>query len=227
MPRILVVEDGPTQAQEIQLILESEGFDVEVAADGPAGLERFRGAPFDLVLSEIMMPGFNGYELCRKIRVEAGRGETPVVFLTTLNDPADVIKGLEVGADDYILKTYGPEHLLARIKSVLSRTAAHSEGTSTPGEELASKEKVLPSDTSREKILSFLASAFEDIVRAKQKEYESKNAEEALRASYQFLQATLDSLPDHVAVLDAEGTILAVNGAWRRFAEANDFAGTD
>src|SRR5579872_5361321 len=97
--RILIVEDSPTQARELRLVLEDEGFCVEHAADGEQGLAAIDRAEFDLVLSDVVMPGISGYELCRRIK-SGPHGRVPVVLLTMLSEPQDVIKGLECGADN-------------------------------------------------------------------------------------------------------------------------------
>src|SRR5437868_9281968 len=106
MSRILVVEDSPTQASQLRFILEDEGFEVEVAPDGQQALVLLTTANFDLTISDILMPGLSGYDLCRKIKeVHAGK-EMPVILLTTLTEPMDIVQGLECGADNFITKPY-------------------------------------------------------------------------------------------------------------------------
>src|ERR1700733_13991216 len=101
--RILVVEDSPTQAEELRLVLEEE-FQVEVARDGQRALELFNASDFDLVLTDIVMPGLSGYDLCRRIKDSPGRRQVPVVLLTMLNDPVAIVKGIECGAEAFIPK---------------------------------------------------------------------------------------------------------------------------
>src|ERR1700722_5027426 len=95
MTRILVVEDSPTQAEELRLILEEADFTVEVARDGRLALQRLGEEAFDLVLSDVLMPEFSGYDLCRRIKTDPGTKPIPVVLLTFLTDPMDVLRGLE------------------------------------------------------------------------------------------------------------------------------------
>jgi CheY-like chemotaxis protein len=90
MTRILVVEDSATQAEELRLILEAQGFEVETASDGALGLERLRTGHFDLVISDIQMPGLSGYEFCRSAKENPALKTIPIVLLTTLSDPLDV-----------------------------------------------------------------------------------------------------------------------------------------
>src|SRR5262249_31930673 len=123
MPRLLIVEDSPTQAQELRFILEAAGVDVEIATDGEQGLARFLVGRFDLVLSDVVMPGLSGYDLCRQIKQDPKGKEIPVILLTTLSHPMDIIQGLECGADNYIIKPPDPDYLTARIQHVLAHKA--------------------------------------------------------------------------------------------------------
>lgn len=106
--RILIVEDSPTQAEKLKALLAKHGFDVAVAADGGEGLATAREIRPNFIVSDILMPGINGYRMCRSIREDALLKETPVILLTSLSDPHDIIGGLECGADDFIAKS-GPE----------------------------------------------------------------------------------------------------------------------
>ena len=93
MTRVLIVEDSPTQVAQLQTILEREGFAVEVARNGSEGLVRCQSAHFDVVLSDIMMPELNGYELCRRLKADCGTKDIPVVLLTTLLTPLLLQRG--------------------------------------------------------------------------------------------------------------------------------------
>jgi two-component system OmpR family response regulator len=115
---ILVVEDEAAIASAVAARLRSEGFRVEVAASGPAGVELARTLAPDLVLLDWMLPGFDGIEACRRIQADR---PVPVVFLTARDAEADVLVGLGMGADDYVTKPFSPRELLARIRAVLRR----------------------------------------------------------------------------------------------------------
>jgi DNA-binding response OmpR family regulator len=119
--RILVVEDEPTIALMLQADLDSEGYDVTVATTGPQGLQLATSEEFSLVLLDVMLPGKDGFEICREIR-RAGT-KTPIILLTARTHDAEKVMGLELGADDYITKPFNPRELRARIKAVLRRTA--------------------------------------------------------------------------------------------------------
>jgi DNA-binding response OmpR family regulator len=117
--RILVVEDEPTIATGLRDDLELEGFAVEVADDGKAALSRILEEKFDLVLLDLMLPGMDGFEVCREARLKGNR--TPVIMLTAKGQEIDKVVGLELGADDYVTKPFNRRELLARIKAVLRR----------------------------------------------------------------------------------------------------------
>jgi DNA-binding response OmpR family regulator len=115
---ILLVEDDATIREMTQLSLERDGFVVITAADGPSGLEAFRAGSADLVLLDVMLPGFDGVSVCRAIRESS---VVPVVMLTARTDAVDVVLGLEAGADDYVTKPFEPSVLAARLRAVLRR----------------------------------------------------------------------------------------------------------
>ena len=123
--RILVVDDDAALAEMIGIVLRADGYDVSFCADGSGALEAFRRARPDLVLLDLMLPGIDGIEVCRRIRAESG---VPIIMLTAKSDTADVVQGLESGADDYMVKPFDPKELVARIKTRLrpSQVAANA-----------------------------------------------------------------------------------------------------
>jgi C4-dicarboxylate-specific signal transduction histidine kinase len=121
---ILVVDDSPTQAKLLEQVLVSHGFTVTTSKNGAEALERLLGAPVDLVVSDILMPEMDGFELCRRIRGVPELRCLPIILLTHLNDPADVLHSLEAGADYFISKPYNSKLLLSRIVSTLQRDGA-------------------------------------------------------------------------------------------------------
>ncbi len=120
MERILIVEDEPGISSFIKLELTHEGYASEIAADGRAALEAFGQGGWDLVLLDIMLPGLNGLEVLRRIRKTSA---VPVILVTARDETFDTVTGLDTGADDYITKPFAVEELLARIRSLLRRTA--------------------------------------------------------------------------------------------------------
>jgi two-component system alkaline phosphatase synthesis response regulator PhoP len=126
-PRILVVEDEVHLARGIRENLAAEGYAVDVAADGPGGLDRLRAGGFDLVVLDVMLPGLDGFALCRTLRAEGST--VPVLFLTARAGHEDRIRGLELGGDDYLPKPFHLRELLLRVRAILRRTApADGEG---------------------------------------------------------------------------------------------------
>ncbi len=121
MKRILVVEDDSGIAFGLQLDLKNEGYDVEIESDGESALRRLGKAAFDLVLLDVMLPGKDGFEVCRELRRSGSR--TPVIMLTARAQEAEKVLGLEIGADDYITKPFSPRELRARVKAALRRGA--------------------------------------------------------------------------------------------------------
>ena len=126
---ILLVEDDPSIREVTAIGLRNAGFTVETAADGRAGLDRFRAGGIDLVLLDVMLPRMDGLEVAREIR----RGSTvPIVMLTARADTIDVVVGLEAGADDYVRKPFEVPELVARVRAALRRGSAETAGETPP-----------------------------------------------------------------------------------------------
>jgi len=117
--RVLVVDDDTALAEMLGIVLRGEGFEPSFVADGDKALAAFREAKPDLVLLDLMLPGRDGIEVCRRIRAESG---IPIVMLTARTDTIDVVVGLESGADDYVSKPFKPQELIARVRARLRRT---------------------------------------------------------------------------------------------------------
>ena len=118
MTRILVVDDEPAITDAVAYALQSEGFDVEVRDDGEQALEAARGATYDVILLDVLLPQLSGFEACRRIRAES---DVPILMLTARDTEVDRVLGLEIGADDYITKPFSMLELVGRIRAILRR----------------------------------------------------------------------------------------------------------
>ena len=119
MKTILIVDDAPNIVELLRLYLEGAGYTTIAANDGRIAVELHRKHRPDLVILDLMLPGMDGFEVCRAVRREA---DTPVIMLTARTDDVDAIVGLELGADDYVTKPFNPRALVARVKAILRRT---------------------------------------------------------------------------------------------------------
>lgn len=117
--RILLVEDEPGLVLTIDDLLSAEGYDVDTAQDGPTGLAKARSGQFDLILLDVMLPGKNGFDVCRELR--QGGCDSAILMLTARTQVVDRVVGLKLGADDYLMKPFDASELLARIEALLRR----------------------------------------------------------------------------------------------------------
>lgn len=192
---ILIAEDSPTQAQRLQHILEQKGHQVIAAGNGRIALETARQQRPALLISDVVMPEMNGYELCRRIKSDEALGDTPVILVTTLSDPQDVIRGLECRADHFILKPYDESYLLGRVQAVLLNHEMRQSDQPGMGLEIFfnGEKHFITSD--RLQILNLLLSTYEA---AMQRNKELSSTRDALRQSNTELQQLTRDLEDRV-----------------------------
>jgi two-component system, OmpR family, phosphate regulon response regulator PhoB len=126
--RVLVVEDEPDIGALLAFHLEREGYQVVRARNGLDALQQVRTRPPDLVLLDLMLPGIDGLEVCRRLRQDPASAALPVVMLTAKGEEVDRVLGLELGADDYIVKPFSPKEVVARVRAVLRRARPPAEG---------------------------------------------------------------------------------------------------
>lgn len=117
--RILIVDDEPSITEFVSYAMQKEGYQTEIASDGEEALRKIEQHHFDLFILDIMLPGIDGYELCRRIRAKMS---TPILFLSARDTELNKVVGLELGADDYLAKPFGVRELLARTRALLRRT---------------------------------------------------------------------------------------------------------
>lgn len=131
--RILVVDDEPSITEFVSYNLRKEGWGVDVAANGDEALALARDNDFDLIVLDVMLPGMDGYEVCRRIRADSS---IPVLFLSARDTELDKVVGLEIGGDDYLAKPFGVRELTARVKALLRRAQPGAREGTPPGERM-------------------------------------------------------------------------------------------
>jgi two-component system, OmpR family, alkaline phosphatase synthesis response regulator PhoP len=129
MKRALVVEDDPDIVELIDHYLKAEGFKVEAIGDGRHALERLRGGSYDVVILDLQLPGMDGLSLCAELRRDKHTRALPVIMLTARGDEADRVVGLEVGADDYVVKPFSAKELVARVRALMRRLERREDET--------------------------------------------------------------------------------------------------
>jgi len=184
--KILIAEDSPTQAAELSFLLEENGYTVEIAPNGLVAIEAARRFAPDLIISDIVMPQVDGYEFCRRIKADSNLKETPFILVTSLSNPQDVFKGLDVGADNFIVKPFNESNLLSRVRYLLTNRILRKAGKLQLGIEieLAGQRHFITAE--RQQILDLLISTYEQAVSL----YDSLDARQReLSRSYETLNA--------------------------------------
>jgi len=221
---VLIAEDSATQAVLLQTILEDEGFRVRRARDGHEAAKAFDQQQSDIVLSDIMMPGMDGFELCRHVKRSANGRRVPVILLTAMHDPMDIARGLESGADNFITKPYDPAELVGKVRRALEPVAGDAPSRVNGNED-------------RAQMTGLLVSAFEETAR-KGAELELRNQELAttkakLEASAKRLlmehENILDAVGEGIVGVDAAGKVTLVNPSAARVLgwRASELVGVD
>jgi two-component system, cell cycle response regulator len=215
--RILIAEDSAIQAETLRRTLAAGGYAVYVAKNGAAGLAMARELKPDLVISDIVMPEMNGIALCRHIKNDPQIGPTPVILLTSLADPSDVISGLECGANNFIVKPYDKDQLLSRVRHLLLDRELPAEEEPQQGVEINFAGKKYCITSGKKQILGLLISTYESAV---QKTAELTTVQEELILVNDKLEASIESFSnivektrDGIIVINGDGRIKYYNEA--------------
>lgn len=189
---ILVVEDSITQAQHLRYVLDRFGYPVTIAHDGKEALQRIEEIKPSLVISDVMMPGMDGYELCSRIKSSDALKDIPVILLTSLKDPRDIIKGLECGADHFITKPYKEDFLLSHIQYIFVNRELRQSTMADLGIEIffAGRKHFLTS--TRIQILDLLFSTYEAVL---QKNFELERVNQELKQSMETIKTLSGLIP--------------------------------
>jgi CheY-like chemotaxis protein len=158
---ILIAEDSKTQVEILRHLLESDGYSVKVAYNGREALDQIKKEQPDLVLTDVMMPEMNGYELCKNLKSDPDTSSIPVILVTQLFDPQDVLSGLECGADNFIIKPYEKDCLLERIRLIQDDKNQYLDVPAQPDVPVFFGGKVHYISSNRQKILNILLSTYE------------------------------------------------------------------
>jgi DNA-binding response OmpR family regulator len=199
--RVLIAEDSATQAQRLTHILESAGYQVSTAANGKLAFEMALRHKPSLVISDVIMPEMNGYELCNAIKQHPALHDVPVILVTTLSDPHDVIRGLECRADNFILKPYDTNHLLHRVQFVLVNSQMRQSEQPGMGLEImfGGQKHFITAD--RLQILNLLLSTYEAAI---QRNRELSTTRDTLHETNKELQELTTELEDRVRLRTRE-----------------------
>ncbi len=224
---ILVVEDSPTQAMYLQILLEEAGYEVHAARNGREGLDAAWEKHPRLIISDVMMPEMSGYEMCRAIKNEPELSQIPLILLTTLSDPEDILKGLEAKADYYLTKPFDETALLSRVKDILDHPMIQKTDETWEALEIVigGKRRIVRSTSTR--IMNLLLSTYENAVLRNTEllkaQEELRNLNEKLedrlyelRVSENRFRSLVKTIPDIVYRIDPQGRFTFINEAIKR-----------
>ncbi len=190
--RVLVVEDSPTQAEELRLLLEEGGYAVAVAADGLEGLARARDERPDVIISDVLMPKMDGYAFCAALKADSTLKEIPVLLVTILSGIDDIVRALDCGADNVIRKPYDGGHLVSRIRYVLANRELRELERTRMGMEVVVGGRRHFISAERWQTLDLLISSYEEAVRLNKELSERQNelerSKEFLRGLYRIAE---------------------------------------
>lgn len=242
---ILAVEDSPTQAAKLRFLLEAEGYSVTMAGNGSQALAILEQRKPTLVVTDVMMPEMDGFTLCKEIKSRDSLHDLPVILMTSLSSPRDILKGLECGADNFIRKPYDEHNLLSRIKSILLNQTFRKTERAQFGVEIYFLGQRYYVTSERQQILDLLISTYEDAVNLNEelqikqtqlselaqeleKKVESRTmglraeiaeryrAEEKLRESEERYRDLFENANDLIHSYTQDGRMLYANRAWRK-----------
>lgn len=181
--RILIVEDSKLQAANLAGMLQAEGYRVRWANNGRDGLQKMQELCFDLIISDVWMPEMNGFDFCRKIKDDEALAGIPVILLTSLSDPKDIVNGLSSGADYYLTKPYSPSLLISMVTDILAQKQTAPRGHSAERLEIKLGNQVRTVSTDIRQIGNFLFSTYENLVERNQQLTEAKRDLKSLNDS--------------------------------------------
>lgn len=212
MTRLLIVDDSRTQAEALALVARRAGLVCETALLPSEAIARLQAESFDAVIIDVVMPEMSGYELCRHLRSHPATASLPLLLMTRLDNPAEVLEGLSAGADTFLRKPFDGETLTARIDEILYRRDAEP-GAGELAVRSMGRTFSVPEDARR--ILAYLSASFESLALAEKREGHVRSQADDLRRAWQLMESCFDALEPAMGILDDRGVLLSANRSWQ------------
>ena len=210
---ILIAEDSPTQAEQLKHYLSARGYSVSLAVDGKQALAAALANKPAMLITDVVMPEMDGYTLCSEVKSSKTLKDVPVVLLTSLSRPQDILKGLECGADSFIRKPYDDKYLVSRVEYILANQELRKTDRLQVGVQLQFGGQAHFITAEKQQILDFLISTYEGAVQINE-ELETKQRE--LARERDLLHTLMDNVPDFISFKDTAGRFTTINGALAR-----------
>ena len=210
---ILIAEDSPTQAEQLKHYLSARGYSVSLAVDGKQALAAALANKPAMLITDVVMPEMDGYTLCSKVKSSKTLKDVPVVLLTSLARPQDILKGLECGADSFIRKPYDDKYLVSRVEYILANQELRKTDRLKAGVQLQFGGQAHFITAEKQQILDLLISTYEGAVQINE-ELETKQRE--LARERDLLHTLMDNVPDFISFKDTAGRFTTINGALAR-----------